>query len=177
MGRIPPPGYDGVVADVPCTGSATSRKNRNVWWKWSPKESRTLFRLQVEITTRGANLLRPGGKLVYSTCSIDPCENEAVVAQLLRDMPFLELLDVRGVVHKELLVSSDALEISPAVREEVLIDHQYTRRSAAHVQEARRREGPASREGVRVDKLVWKKGLRSGGRTGFHGSETLQPAR
>ena len=102
MGRIPPPGYDGVVADVPCTGSATSRKNRNVWWKLSPKESRTLFRLQVEITTRGANLLRPGGKLVYSTCSIDPCENEAVVAQLLRDMPFLELINVSQEKFPEL---------------------------------------------------------------------------
>lgn len=94
IGRIPPPGYDGIVADVPCTGSATSRKNRNVWWKWSPKESRTLFRLQVEITSRGASLLRPGGKLVYSTCSIDPCENEAVVAQILRTLPYLELVDV-----------------------------------------------------------------------------------
>ena len=94
IGRIPPPGYDGIVADVPCTGSATTRKNRNVWWKWSPKESRTLFRLQVEITLRGASLLRPGGKLVYSTCSIDPCENEAVVAQLLRKLPYLELIDI-----------------------------------------------------------------------------------
>jgi len=94
IGRIPPPGYDAVVADVPCTGSATTRKNRNVWWKWSPKESRTLFRLQVEITLRGASLLRPGGKLVYSTCSIDPCENEAVVAQLLRKLPYLELIDI-----------------------------------------------------------------------------------
>jgi 16S rRNA C967 or C1407 C5-methylase (RsmB/RsmF family) len=94
IGRIPPPGYDGVVADVPCTGSATTRKNRNVWWKWSPKESRTLFRLQVEITVRGASLLRPGGKLAYSTCSIDPCENEAVVAQLLRKLPYLELVDI-----------------------------------------------------------------------------------
>jgi 16S rRNA C967 or C1407 C5-methylase (RsmB/RsmF family) len=94
IGRIPPPGYDGIVADVPCTGSATTRKNRNVWWKWSPKESRTLFRLQVEITLRGASLLRPGGKLAYSTCSIDPCENEAVVAQLLRKLPYLELVDI-----------------------------------------------------------------------------------
>jgi len=94
IGRIPPPGYDGIVADVPCTGSATTRKNRNVWWKWSPKESRTLFRLQVEITLRGASLLRPGGKLVYSTCSIDPCENEAVVAQLLRQLPYLELIEI-----------------------------------------------------------------------------------
>ncbi len=94
IGRIPPPGYDGIVADVPCTGTATTRKNRNVWWNWTPKDSRTLFRLQVDITRRGATLLRPGGNLVYSTCSMDPCENEAVVAQLLRELPYLELVDI-----------------------------------------------------------------------------------
>ena len=94
LGRIPPPGYDGIVADVPCTGSATSRKNRNVWWKWSPRDGRSLFNLQVEIAFRGANLLRPGHKLVYSTCSMDPCENEAVVAELLRRAPWLELVPI-----------------------------------------------------------------------------------
>ena len=115
IGRIPPPGYDGIVADVPCTGSATTRKNRNVWWKWSPKESRTLFRLQVEISQRGASLLRPGGKLVYSTCSLDPCENEAVVAQLLRKLPYLELIDIdesrlSGLKLRHGLADWDALD-------------------------------------------------------------------
>ena len=104
IGRIPPPGYDGIVADVPCTGSATTRKNRNVWWKWTPKGSRTLFRLQVEITRRGASLLRPGGNLVYSTCSMDPCENEAVVAQILRELPYLELVEIDETPLKGLTV-------------------------------------------------------------------------
>ncbi len=97
LGRIPPPGYDGIVADVPCTGSATTRKNRNVWWKWSPKNGRSLFNLQVEIAFRGATLLRPDHNLVYSTCSMDPCENEAVVAELLRRAPWLELVPIDRV--------------------------------------------------------------------------------
>ena len=104
LGRIPPPGYDGIVADVPCTGSATSRKNRNVWWKWTPKDGRSLFNLQVEIAYRGAMLLRPGHDLVYSTCSMDPCENEAVVAELLRRAPWLELVPIPNSSFEGLLV-------------------------------------------------------------------------
>ena len=90
--RLPPPGFDAVVADVPCTGTGTTRKNRDVWWDWTPKESRRMFKMQVEITMRGASLLVPGGHLVYSTCSIDPVENEAVVAEVLRRCPYLELV-------------------------------------------------------------------------------------
>jgi len=100
FGRLPPPGFDAVVADVPCTGTATSRKNRDVWWDWTPKESRRMFAMQVDITVRGASLLVPGGELMYSTCSIDPVENEAVVAEVLRRCPYLELvpLDLDGLV-------------------------------------------------------------------------------
>ena len=44
--RLPPPGFDVVVADVPCTGTATTRKNRDVWWDWTPKEGRKMFKMQ-----------------------------------------------------------------------------------------------------------------------------------
>ena len=94
VGRIPKPGFDAIVADVPCTGSATSRKNKDVWWSWSPKGGRTMFQLQVDIASRGAQLLRPGGLMVYSTCSIDPVENEAVIAELIRKCPWMEVVDI-----------------------------------------------------------------------------------
>jgi len=94
VGRIPKPGFDAIVADVPCTGSATSRKNKDVWWSWSPKGGRTMFQLQVDIASRGAQLLRPGGFMVYSTCSIDPVENEAVIAELIRKCPWMDVVDI-----------------------------------------------------------------------------------
>jgi 16S rRNA C967 or C1407 C5-methylase (RsmB/RsmF family) len=94
LGRIPPPGFDAIVADIPCTGNATTRKNRNLWWRWTPKNGRALFKLQVDIVARGASLLVPGGKLMLSTCSMDPVENEAVVAELLRQLPYLQLVPI-----------------------------------------------------------------------------------
>ena len=94
VGRIPKPGFDAIVADVPCTGSATSRKNKDVWWSWSPKGGRTMFQLQVDIASRGAQLLRPGGTMVYSTCSIDPVENEAVIAELVQKCPWMEVIEI-----------------------------------------------------------------------------------
>ena len=91
ISKIPPPGFDAVLCDVPCTGSATMRKNRGVWWNWSPKDGRDLFSLQVEIVERACLLTRPGGRVVYSTCSMDPIENEAVVLEILHRCPWMKL--------------------------------------------------------------------------------------
>jgi 16S rRNA C967 or C1407 C5-methylase (RsmB/RsmF family) len=113
VGRIPKPGFDAIVADVPCTGSATSRKNKDVWWSWSPKGGRTMFQLQVDIASRGAQLLRPGGMMVYSTCSIDPVENEAVIAELVRKCPWMEVVDIDESKVKGLVWHSGLTSWSP----------------------------------------------------------------
>lgn len=94
IGRMPEPGVDGIVVDAPCSGTATTRKNRELWRSWTPKVGRSLFKLQADIATRAAQLLRPGGRMVYSTCSLDPVENEAVVCEILQRCPWLELVNI-----------------------------------------------------------------------------------
>ncbi|KAF2704622.1 S-adenosyl-L-methionine-dependent methyltransferase [Pleomassaria siparia CBS 279.74] len=75
--------YDRILADVPCSGDGTARKNVNVWQKWTPKDGLGLHNLQLRILFRGLQMLKKGGRLVYSTCSMNPIENEAVIASAI----------------------------------------------------------------------------------------------
>lgn len=79
------PVFDRVLADVPCSGDGTLRKAPDAWAKWSPAAGIGLHTLQIEIARRGLQLLKPDGYMVYSTCSLNPMENESVVAELLRE--------------------------------------------------------------------------------------------
>ncbi len=81
--KVPGEGFEGVLVDVPCTGSGTTRKNPDVWGKWRPSSGRSLHRLQYDILRRAIAVTKSGGRIVYSTCSLDPVENEAVVARAL----------------------------------------------------------------------------------------------
>lgn len=76
--------YDRILCDVVCSGDGTMRKNMHLWTIWSPATALGLHPLQYNIAKRGVELLKAGGLLVYSTCSLNPIENEAVVCQLLR---------------------------------------------------------------------------------------------
>lgn len=76
--------FDRILCDVPCSGDGTMRKNVNVWKDWNTQSGLGLHQVQFNILNRGLHLLKNGGKLVYSTCSLNPIENEAVVAEALR---------------------------------------------------------------------------------------------
>lgn len=86
--------YDRVLCDVPCSGDGTMRKNIDVWKKWTTSNSLQLHGLQFRIAVRGVEQLAVGGRMVYSTCSLNPIEDEAVIASLLeRSEGALELAD------------------------------------------------------------------------------------
>ena len=93
-------GFDRILVDAPCTGSATTRKNPDVWNKWLPSGGRALHKLQIELLTRAIKLTKPGGRIVYSTCSLDPVENEAVIAEILRKCDYLSLAPTSKLIGK-----------------------------------------------------------------------------
>ncbi|RCK62936.1 Multisite-specific tRNA:(cytosine-C(5))-methyltransferase [Candida viswanathii] len=76
--------FDRILCDVPCSGDATMRKNLNVWKDFRVGNALGLHSVQEMILNRGLQLLKKGGRLVYSTCSLSPIENEAIVASALR---------------------------------------------------------------------------------------------
>jgi len=82
--RYPDGMYDRVVCDVPCSGDGTTRKHPEVFSRWDTSMGIGHHPLQVQIAMRGAALLKVGGLMAYSTCSYNPIENEAVVAEVLR---------------------------------------------------------------------------------------------
>lgn len=87
--------FDRVLCDVPCSGDGTLRKAPDIWRKWNVGMGNGIHCLQVQIAMRGISLLKVGGRMVYSTCSMNPVENEAVVAEILRRCGgSVELVDV-----------------------------------------------------------------------------------
>lgn len=72
--------FDRILADVPCSGDGTLRKNANLWKDWQPGNALGLHLTQIRILVRALQLLKIGGRVVYSTCSMNPVENESIIA-------------------------------------------------------------------------------------------------
>ena len=86
--------FDRILADVPCSGDGTCRKNFAIWQNWSPGNALGLFTVQVRILIRALQMLKVGGRVVYSTCSMNPIENEAVIASAIDRCGGLSKVDV-----------------------------------------------------------------------------------
>lgn len=76
-----PTAYDAVLIDVPCSNTGVLRHRVDAKWRLRPDDLVALPRLQLALLRRAAALVRPGGRLVYSTCSLEPEENDDVVRQ------------------------------------------------------------------------------------------------
>jgi len=87
--------FDRVLADVPCTGTGTLARNPEIKRRLRPEDIPRMQVYQLEILLAAMRQVAPAGQLIYSSCSLEPEENEAVVEQALRERRHFRLLDIR----------------------------------------------------------------------------------
>lgn len=104
---------DRVLVDAPCSGLGTLRKKPDIRWKRQPDDIPRLAALQREILDNAAALVKPGGVLVYSTCTIEPEENQLQAAAFLERHPEFSAEDAGAFVPKAVVGASGAVETFP----------------------------------------------------------------
>jgi 16S rRNA (cytosine967-C5)-methyltransferase len=86
----PPPGpFDAVLVDAPCSNTGVLGRRPEARWRVKPDDFQHLVPLQTKLLIQAGERVRPGGAIVYSTCSIEPEENRQVVDNVLRALPDL----------------------------------------------------------------------------------------
>lgn len=96
-GRLPfAPVFDRILVDAPCSGLGTVRRDPDIRWRRAEDDLAALSGRQLELLRRAASVLKPGGRLVYATCSSEPEENESVVERFLADEPSFAVADLRA---------------------------------------------------------------------------------
>jgi 16S rRNA (cytosine967-C5)-methyltransferase len=110
---------DRVLVDAPCSGLGTLRRNPDLKWRQSPQAVQELAAKQAAILESAARLLKPGGRLVYATCSLLDAENEAIADAFgtahpeFESRPAAEVLRSAHVEHADELVAGERLRLWP----------------------------------------------------------------
>lgn len=89
-GNFEPESFDRILVDAPCSNTGVIRRRVDVRWRLTPDDFARMQKKQLQILRNVAPLLRPGGTLVYSTCSLEPEENQLFVQLLAREVPGLK---------------------------------------------------------------------------------------
>ncbi len=103
---------DRVLVDAPCTGFGTLRRNPDLKWRQTEDDLRELVAKQAAILDAAATLVKPGGRLVYATCSVLPDENDAIVDAFLAAHPQFAQLDAAAILAQ----AGIALDTGPRLR-------------------------------------------------------------
>ncbi|MBN3958272.1 16S rRNA (cytosine(967)-C(5))-methyltransferase [Nostoc sp. NMS8] len=98
---------DRILLDAPCSGLGTMHRHADARWRQTPKSVQELSVLQQELLTHTSNFVKPGGVLVYATCTLHPAENEQVISAFLAKSPDWQIESPNG------LELPDSAEIAP----------------------------------------------------------------
>ncbi|MDO5619818.1 RsmB/NOP family class I SAM-dependent RNA methyltransferase [Kocuria sp.] len=111
-----PPGFDRILVDAPCTGLGALRRRPEARWRRTPQDLAELTVLQAQLLQAAADALRPGGLLVYATCSPHAAETIVAVEDVLKARPELQLVDAGEPVRGAALPGALDGEANPAHR-------------------------------------------------------------
>lgn len=103
--------FDRVLVDAPCSGTGTLRRNPEIRWRIRPADIAPLASKQERILANAAKVVRPGGTLLYSTCSLEEDENETVAEHFIKE--HAEFTQLRPDVAPDLLTESGAIRTWP----------------------------------------------------------------
>ncbi len=109
--------FDRILVDAPCSGTGTLARHPEIRWRLKPEQLNEFHRLQAAILGSALDALAPSGRLVYSTCSLEPEENEFVIREILARR------DVRSVPSANLAALLDPC-LAPGVRPQALFDRE-----------------------------------------------------
>ncbi len=96
LAEVFPGFFDKILVDAPCSGEGMFRKDPAVMKVWEPERPEYFAGLQREIVRQAVRMLRPGGRMLYSTCTFSPEENEGTISWLLKEFPEMELIPMEG---------------------------------------------------------------------------------
>ncbi len=107
--------FDRILVDAPCSGLGALRRNPDARWRVRPEDLESLSKIQRAILESAASVLRPGGSLVYSTCTITPEENESVVQAFMATRPGWQIAPKQEApaVMQELIDENGFLRLLP----------------------------------------------------------------
>ncbi|KQV20302.1 MFS transporter [Rhizobium sp. Root1203] len=91
---VPDELFDAILLDAPCSSTGTTRRHPDVLWTKGPDDIARLAALQERLLRHALTLLKAGGTIVFSNCSLDPSEGEEVVARVLADTPAIERIAI-----------------------------------------------------------------------------------
>lgn len=90
--------FDRILVDAPCSNTGVMRRRVDVRWRLKPADFIKMPTEQMSILRNVVPLLKPGGMIVYSSCSLEPEENEQVLRQIIRDFPELSMIEQRSLL-------------------------------------------------------------------------------
>ena len=105
--------FDAVLLDAPCSSTGTVRRHPDVPWTKSPQDIAKLAALQRRLLDRAIEMVKPGGRIVFSNCSLDPEEGETLIEALLRET---SLVEADPVLPDEIAAIAPFITLSGALR-------------------------------------------------------------